>query len=96
MLVSVPLALDAGAVHRLFADFYGSGGQITVKPLAPLDELENGRLDMEGCNGTDNMELFVFGHETQTVVTARLDNLGKGAAGAAAQCFKIRCKEMLP
>jgi N-acetyl-gamma-glutamyl-phosphate reductase len=90
MLVSVPLALDAGLVHRTLADWYTGKRLIEVKPLAPLDELENGRLDMESLNDTGKMELFVFGRKTQTVITARFDNLGKGASGAAAQCFKLR------
>jgi N-acetyl-gamma-glutamyl-phosphate reductase len=45
---------------------------------------------MEALNGTDDLEIFVFGHERQTLLAARLDNLGKGAAGAAVQCMKLR------
>jgi N-acetyl-gamma-glutamyl-phosphate reductase len=35
------------------------------------------------------MELFVFGHDQQILLAARLDNLGKGASGAAVQCLDI-------
>ena len=41
------------------------------------------------CNDTNRLELFVFGHEDQILVIARLDNLGKGASGAAVQCLNL-------
>jgi N-acetyl-gamma-glutamyl-phosphate reductase len=48
-------------------------------------------LDATACNGTNNLELFVFGHDEQILLVARLDNLGKGASGAAIQCMNIAC-----
>lgn len=92
MLVSVPAVLDAGIVHRVLADWYEDTGQVEVRSLNPLDELEKGRLDMEALNDTDRMELFVFGKEREetTLMIARFDNLGKGAAGAAVECLCIR------
>jgi N-acetyl-gamma-glutamyl-phosphate reductase len=45
---------------------------------------------MEARNGTDIMDIFVFGHAEQALLAARFDNLGKGAAGAAAQCLQMR------
>ena len=39
--------------------------------------------------GTDRLELTVSGHEGQTIVTARFDNLGKGASGAAVQNMNL-------
>jgi N-acetyl-gamma-glutamyl-phosphate reductase len=49
------------------------------------------RLEAEGVNATDKLELFVFGKPelNQAVLVARLDNLGKGAAGAAVQNIKL-------
>ncbi|MCL1789436.1 MAG: N-acetyl-gamma-glutamyl-phosphate reductase [Oscillospiraceae bacterium] len=38
---------------------------------------------------TDDMELYVFGNDERILLTARFDNLGKGASGAAVQCFDI-------
>ena len=35
------------------------------------------------------MDIFVFGTETQILLMARLDNLGKGAGGGAVQCMNI-------
>jgi N-acetyl-gamma-glutamyl-phosphate reductase len=50
-----------------------------------------GRLEPEALNDTDRMELFVYGNEAhrQAVLVARLDNLGKGASGAAVQNLKL-------
>jgi N-acetyl-gamma-glutamyl-phosphate reductase len=49
------------------------------------------RLEPEALNGTDAMELRVHTNEKrrQAVLVARLDNLGKGASGAAVQCLKL-------
>ena len=49
------------------------------------------RLAAEDLNGTDKLELFVFGKPElkQAVLVARLDNLGKGAAGAAVQNIRL-------
>jgi N-acetyl-gamma-glutamyl-phosphate reductase len=51
--------------------------------MTPVEQ----RLDAESAAGSDIMELFVFENEaaSQAVLVARLDNLGKGAAGAAVQ-----------
>jgi N-acetyl-gamma-glutamyl-phosphate reductase len=95
MLVSVPLDAPAVPLYNHLAEWYKDAGHVRVMPFCGEDSLESGRLDMEGCNGTNDAELFVFGHEKQAVVTVRLDNLGKGASGAAVQCFKIRFKELL-
>jgi N-acetyl-gamma-glutamyl-phosphate reductase len=55
----------------------------------PLDHpaIKSGRLEPEALNETNTLELFVFASEThrQAVLVARLDNLGKGASGAAVQ-----------
>ena len=49
------------------------------------------RLEPEGLNGSDDLELFVFGKPSwkHALLVARLDNLGKGAAGAAVQNIKL-------
>jgi N-acetyl-gamma-glutamyl-phosphate reductase len=96
MLVSVPLAVPAEPVYAHLAGWYengnGSPRHVRVMPfgLAP----DNGRLSMEACNGTDELEIFVYGHGTQTLAVARLDNLGKGASGAAVQCLKLRFPQL--
>lgn len=57
---------------------------------APLDdELDEGFLSPTACNGSNRIDIMVFGHEQQVLVVARLDNLGKGAAGAAVQNLNL-------
>ena len=52
--------------------------------------LDQGFFDVQGCNDTNRVDLFVFGNGQRMTLMARLDNLGKGAAGAAVQCMNIR------
>ena len=51
--------------------------------------LENGQLSPEGMNYTNGIELMVFGNEERMLLTARADNLGKGASGAAVQNLNL-------
>lgn len=89
MLVSIPLALDAlpgkpaaGDFEAAYRRHYEGAPHVRVTP-APAAA----RLDALALNGTDDMELFVFANEARrhAVLVARLDNLGKGASGAATQ-----------
>lgn len=50
---------------------------------------ENGFLSAGALAGTDRMEISVLGNEEQILLTARFDNLGKGASGAAIECMNI-------
>jgi N-acetyl-gamma-glutamyl-phosphate reductase len=95
MLVSVPLHLDTltgkpslADIERVLAEHYKSAEQVEVVTSAASS---TGRLDAEPLNGTDKLELYVFGKPelNQAVLVARLDNLGKGAAGAAVQNIKL-------
>jgi N-acetyl-gamma-glutamyl-phosphate reductase len=97
MLVSIPLFLDALPGKPKAADIeaaldrhYGGGRQVKVVRDKAQGE-RAGRLDAEALNGTDAMELFVYANEAQrqAVLVARLDNLGKGAAGAAVDNIKL-------
>ena len=89
MLVSVPLALDAAAVWQYLSEYYKDAENVLIVPFGGENLLDGGFLDMEALNGTDKMEIFVFGHKAQTLAVARLDNLGKGASGAAVQILKM-------
>ena len=89
MLVSVPLHLDAlpgrptlAMLHDALAAYYDGAEQVRV-----IAAEQDGKLEPTGLNDTDRMELRVFGNEKhgQAVLVARLDNLGKGASGAAVQ-----------
>ncbi len=93
MLVSVPLHLDRlpgrarlADLHAALADWYAGGGLVQVLPLQPA-----GTLEPTALNDTDRMELRVFGNDAQlhAVLVARLDNLGKGASGAAVQNIRL-------
>jgi N-acetyl-gamma-glutamyl-phosphate reductase len=97
MLVSVPLHLDAlpgkptaEQLHAVLARYYASSPLVSVIPLDdPADA--KGRIEPEALNDTDAMELRIFANEglRQAVLVARLDNLGKGASGAAVQNLKL-------
>ena len=58
-------------------------------PLRDPATLEDGAFDVQACNDTNRVDLFVFANETQVLLMARLDNLGKGASGAAVQSMNV-------
>jgi N-acetyl-gamma-glutamyl-phosphate reductase len=93
MLVSVPLHLDllpgkvrSADLRAALAAYYAGAAQVRVQPQAPDNKLEP-----EALNGTDLVELSVYGNDgtRQAVLVARLDNLGKGASGAAVQNIRL-------
>jgi N-acetyl-gamma-glutamyl-phosphate reductase len=93
MLVELPLHLDtlpgqpkASDLHDALARHYA--GSEWVKVLAPSD---GGKIEPTALNDTNQMELRVFSNEAyrHAVLIARLDNLGKGASGAAVQNLKL-------
>lgn len=92
MIVQVPLYLaDLGdgasleSVHAALADHYAGQSIVKVVPLDISAKLP--RVDAVELAGKDTMELYVFGHEggEHINLVALLDNLGKGASGAAVQ-----------
>jgi len=97
MLVSVPLHLDmlpgkpkAADLEKVLVERYQGGGLVSVVPtLSDAKKIE--RLEPEALNDTDRLELFVFKHDSynHAVLVARLDNLGKGASGAAVQNIQL-------
>jgi N-acetyl-gamma-glutamyl-phosphate reductase len=94
MLVDVPLALWAlpgkparADLYDALARAYQGEAAITVATPGECDTLS--ALEPEACNGTNRLELFVFGNDEQVRLIARLDNLGKGASGAAVQNLNI-------
>ena len=92
MLVSIPLHLDslpgkpeAGELEAALMAHYSSQAFVLVLPAADF----NGRIEPQALNHTDTMQLCVFSHGRQAVLVARLDNLGKGASGAAVQNMEL-------
>ncbi|MBB4040944.1 N-acetyl-gamma-glutamyl-phosphate reductase [Microvirga flocculans] len=97
MLVSVPLHLDmlpgkpkAADIEAVLAGHYPGGGLVSVVPTVKEGKKIE-RLEPEALNDTDRLELFVFQHDSyrHAVLVARLDNLGKGASGAAVQNIQL-------
>jgi N-acetyl-gamma-glutamyl-phosphate reductase len=97
MLVSVPLHLDTvtgkpgGAdLHAALAKRYAGSTYVSVMPLENA-AAKGGRIEPEALNETNKLELYVFASDKhrQAVLVARLDNLGKGASGAAVQNMRL-------
>ncbi|MFZ4478313.1 MAG: N-acetyl-gamma-glutamyl-phosphate reductase [Rhodoferax sp.] len=97
MLLQVPLHLDllpgqpsAQDLHDALSRHYAGSESVTVEPATP-----DGRLDALALAGSNKMELRVFANRgaddgfSQAVLVARLDNLGKGASGAAVQNLRL-------
>jgi N-acetyl-gamma-glutamyl-phosphate reductase len=97
MLVSVPLQLDTlpgkpdGAdLYAALAKRYAGSAYVSVIPLES-EAARSGRIEPEALNETNRLELNVFASDKhrQAVLVARLDNLGKGASGAAVQNMRL-------
>lgn len=97
MLVSVPLHLDtlpgkpkAADLEDVLARHYADTELVRFIPASAHADLK-GRIEPQALNNTDKLELFVFANDRhrQAVLLARLDNLGKGAAGAAVQNIRL-------
>ena len=93
MLVSVPLYLDdlpgrptGGDLREALRAFYEGSAHVAVALGS-----EQGKLEPEVLNGTDRLDLYVWANERHrhAVLVSRLDNLGKGASGAAVQNLRL-------
>lgn len=96
MVVSIPLhrrllngTPSIEEIHAMFEKHYAGQRFVKVRALQGADVLENGFLPANTLAGTNLLEVFVCGNDDQILLAARLDNLGKGASGAALQCFNI-------
>jgi len=96
MLVSLPLHLDTLTgkpkgkdLEAVLAKRFAGQKLVEVVPVGT--GAEAGKLEPEALNDTDRLELRVFANEArrQAVLVARLDNLGKGASGAAVQNIQL-------
>lgn len=76
-------------VQNLFAEYYANEPFIRVLPFNAETNLDDGFFDVQACNDTNRVDLFVFGNDERFVTVSRLDNLGKGASGAAIQCMNL-------
>ncbi|MEO8922738.1 MAG: N-acetyl-gamma-glutamyl-phosphate reductase [Caldimonas sp.] len=96
LAVTVPLHLAEARrgttpehLHAALAERYDAEAFVRVMPLRDAATLAEGFFDVQACNDTNRAELFVFANETQVLLMARLDNLGKGASGAAVQSMNV-------
>lgn len=95
MLVTVPLftaqcqtGYQSGeAVHQLLAEYYAGNPLISVQPFCAMPD--DAMLAANAFAGKDDMQIFVYANESQILLAARFDNLGKGASGAALQCLNL-------
>jgi len=96
LAVSVPLHLanlapgaSAESVHAALQQRYAGERFVRVMPLRDAQTLEDGFFDVQACNDTNRVDLFVFANDSQVLLMSRLDNLGKGASGAAVQSMNV-------
>ena len=96
MSVSIPLTsrllpkkYSAGEIHAFLSEYYKGQYFVSVPAFDPDNYPGNGFLSATACNGTNRIELYVFGNDEQILLVSRFDNLGKGASGAAVQCMNI-------
>ncbi|WP_020617317.1 N-acetyl-gamma-glutamyl-phosphate reductase [Paenibacillus daejeonensis] len=76
-------------VHAALAAYYEGEPFVRVLPLDDIKEMPPHALDPTRCNGTNQAQIMVLGHDEQILVACRLDNLGKGSSGAAVQCMNL-------
>jgi N-acetyl-gamma-glutamyl-phosphate reductase len=88
-LRQLPVGPSPQALHHALVEIYAGERFIRVLPFGDESVLDSGFFDVQANNGTNRCDVAVFGHADQAVVMARLDNLGKGASGAAIQCMNL-------
>jgi N-acetyl-gamma-glutamyl-phosphate reductase len=96
LAVTVPLhfselapGTDGARLQAALERHYAGERFIRVMPMSDAATLDEGYFDVQACNDTNRVDIFVFATHTQAVLMARLDNLGKGASGAAVQCMNV-------
>ena len=92
MTVSVPLFADLlkkrmtpADMQAFYAEHYGDSRVVKVRPLGYSESM----IGANNMAGRDDMEIEINGNDERLLLTARFDNLGKGASGAAIQCMNI-------
>lgn len=93
MVVSLPVhtrlltkKYSADDIRKALAEYYADSFFVKVMPE---NEPQDGFIGANNLSGTNFMEIFVNGNEERLIICSRLDNLGKGASGAAVQCLNI-------
>lgn len=96
MVVSVPLVSRAlsksytpADIHEIMSQHYAGQHFVKVMELSGKETLADGFLPANTLAGTNNLQIFVCGSDEHILLASRLDNLGKGASGAAVQSMNI-------
>jgi N-acetyl-gamma-glutamyl-phosphate reductase len=98
LAVTVPLhlaqlrpAATPERLHAAYAQRYDGERFVRVMPLRDPAVIEGagGCFDVQACNDSNRVDIFVFANDSQALLLARLDNLGKGASGAAVQAMNV-------
>lgn len=76
-------------VYEMFAKHYDGQNFVKVMPWKDIEEQKKVLLSSNDLSGTNKMEIHIFGDDERIMLCSRLDNLGKGASGAAVQCLNI-------
>ena len=93
MVVSLPIhtrlltkKYSANDIRKALSEYYADSYFVKVMPQ---DKPSDGFIGANNLSGTNFMEIFVNGNDDRLIICSRLDNLGKGASGAAVQCLNI-------
>lgn len=91
MTVTIPLfgkllakKMTAAEIHKIFEEHYKGQKMIKVLPLG-----FEGMIGTNQLSGKDSMEIIITGNDDRILIASSFDNLGKGASGAAVQCFNL-------
>ncbi|MDW7732176.1 MAG: N-acetyl-gamma-glutamyl-phosphate reductase, partial [Methanolobus sp.] len=76
-------------LYELYLKYYGDSTFIRVHQADETEGLVDNAIDVQGSNDTNYLDLYIYGNDEQIQVISRLDNLGKGASGAAIQNMNI-------
>lgn len=96
MVVTVPIITrllngnyTVSDIHEALSEHYKNEHFVKVMELGGTETLPDGFLAANTLEGTNDMQIFVCGNDERVLLCSRLDNLGKGASGAAVQCMNI-------
>jgi len=84
-----PKNIQPKDIVEIYKRYYADSYFIQVHELNDPSGLVDGGFNVQGCNQTNNLDLYVYGNDEQFHIISRLDNLGKGASGAAIQNMNI-------
>lgn len=95
MIVSLPMythlmkeKVTPEELHKMYEEFYKGEKFIKVMPFGSEAE-GNNFFAANAYSGRDDAQIYITGNDDRVLVTARFDNLGKGASGAAIQCMNV-------